>query len=126
MNKHQLSDHMRRQHSPMKLCPNKDKGCDFESRDKCQIKKHLETVCKYKEYSRWEKIPRSSRTFLEYGYCIHAFYFFTGAQFYWCTKVFLLMFTGKFHLEVHQMYVRGSLYYALPAHFITGALKSIL
>ena len=33
-NKHQLSDHTRRQHGPQKLCPNKHKGCDFQSRDK--------------------------------------------------------------------------------------------
>ena len=26
-NKHQLSDHMRRQHSEPKECPNLDKGC---------------------------------------------------------------------------------------------------
>ena len=30
-NKHQLSDHTRRQHGPQKPCPNKDKGCDFQS-----------------------------------------------------------------------------------------------
>ena len=48
-NKHQLSDHMRRQHGPQKPCPNKDKGCNFQSRDKRQIKKHVDTVCKYKD-----------------------------------------------------------------------------
>ena len=30
-NKHQLSDHTRRQHGPQKPCPNKNKGCDFQS-----------------------------------------------------------------------------------------------
>ena len=29
-NKHQLSDHTRRQHGPQKPCPNKHKGCNFE------------------------------------------------------------------------------------------------
>ena len=29
-NKHQLSDHTRRQHGPQKPCPNKHKGCDFQ------------------------------------------------------------------------------------------------
>ena len=48
-NKHQLSDHMRRQHGPQKPCPNKDKGYNFQSRDKRQIKKHVDTVCKYKD-----------------------------------------------------------------------------
>ena len=48
-NKHQLSDHTRRQHGPQKPCPNKHKGCDFQSRDKRQIKKHVDSVCKYKD-----------------------------------------------------------------------------
>ena len=31
--KHQVSDHFRRVHRPMKQCPNKIRGCTFESRD---------------------------------------------------------------------------------------------
>ena len=39
-NKHQLSDHMRRQHSELKPYPYVEKGCEYKTRDKRKMKKH--------------------------------------------------------------------------------------
>ena len=45
-NRHQMMDHHRSQHSEPKPCKNKDKGCDFSTRDNRAMKCHLPT-CDY-------------------------------------------------------------------------------
>ena len=45
--KHQVGDHFRWVHGPMKQCPNKIRGCTFESRDNRRLKKHVNSACKH-------------------------------------------------------------------------------
>ena len=48
LNKHQLSDHKRRQHGPKRECPFKVHGCEFWCREKTKMRNHLDKKCKYK------------------------------------------------------------------------------
>ena len=45
--KHQVSDHFRWVHGPMKQCPNEIRGCTFESRENRCIAKHVNSVCEH-------------------------------------------------------------------------------
>ena len=47
-NRHQMTDHHRSQHSEPKPCKNKDKGCNFSTRDNRAMKRHL-PACDYGE-----------------------------------------------------------------------------
>ena len=56
--KYQLSDQTRKQQGPLKPCPNKNKGSDFESRNKRVKSKHLETGLQVEKLiNSDEKIP---------------------------------------------------------------------
>ena len=47
-NRHQMTGHHMSQHSELKPCKNKDKGCDFSTIDNRAMKQHLAT-CDYAE-----------------------------------------------------------------------------